>query len=323
MNDTATSQPTLSIVIPVYREGHHLRMVISTIREIVESVGEPYELIVVDDGSPDDTWFVIEEESRKLPVLRALRLSRNFGKESALSAGLELARGEAVIVMDGDLQHPPELIPEMVGTWRESGVDVVEAVKESRGPEPFVNKLGAAIFYALLSRLSGYDLRGASDYKLMNRRVIDAWLNMKERNLFFRGMTVWLGFEHAQIPFSVQKRAGGATRWSIFRLIRLAITAVSGFSSLMLQIITVFGGLFFLLAVYIGADAIYSKAMGEAISGFTTIVLLQVIIGSLLMISLGIIGIYIGKIYDEVKARPRYIVAQAIDPATTSEGNAT
>jgi glycosyltransferase involved in cell wall biosynthesis len=313
MNDSASNQPFLSVVIPVYREGHHLKAVLSTIRTTMESLNEPFEMIVVDDGSPDDTWSVIEEESRSIPMLRALRLSRNFGKELALSAGLEIARGRAVIIMDGDLQHPPELIPEMVRQWRESGFDVVEAVKETRGPEPLVNKIGARIFYALLSRLSGYNLRGASDYKLMDRRVVNAWLKMKERNLFFRGMIVWLGFEHVQIPFSVQKRTSGASKWSIFRLIRLSITAVSGFSSLMLQVITIFGGLFFLLALYIGGDALYHYITGEAVTGFTTVILMQVIIGSLLMISLGIIGIYLGKVYDEVKARPRYIIAQEID----------
>jgi len=313
MNEFASSQPLLSVVVPVYREGYHLKTVLSAIRGAVEPLKEPYELIVVDDGSPDDTWSVIEEESRNIPMLRALRLSRNFGKESALSAGLEIARGNAVIIMDGDLQHPPELIPEMVRRWRESGVDVVEAMKESRGPEPLLNKLGARLFYLLLSKLSGYDLKGASDYKLMDRRVVDAWRHMKERNLFFRGMVVWLGFNRQQVSFSVPGREGGTSRWSIFRLVRLAITAVSGFSSLMLQLITIFGGLFLLLALYVGADALYSKAMGKAVSGFATVIILQLIIGSLLMISLGIIGIYLGRIYDEVKARPRYIVTQAID----------
>jgi len=321
MNESTPNRSFLSVVIPVYREGYHLKKVLSTIRNTVESLKEPYELIVVDDGSPDDTWSVIEEESRDLPMLRAIRLSRNFGKECALSAGLEMAEGDAVIIMDGDLQHPPELIPEMVRQWRESGADIVEAVKESRGRESLVNKMGAKIFYILLSKLSGYNLKGASDYKLMDRQAVDAWLNMKERNLFFRGMVVWLGFEHVQLPFAVQERKGGGSRWSIFHLIRLAITAVSGFSSLMLQVITIFGGLFFLLAIYIGGDALYSKATGVAVTGFTTVILMQVIIGSLLMISLGIIGIYLARIYDEVKARPRYIVAKKIDRTAATEKN--
>jgi len=307
-----TRQPYLSIVMPVYREGPHLRDVLKTVRDVLESMDESYELIVVDDGSPDDTWAILGEEAREYPMLRAMRLSRNFGKESALSAGLEASRGDGVIVMDGDLQHPPELIPEMVGLWRESGADVVEAVKEGRGPEPFVNKMGARAFYAILSRMSGYDLEGASDFKLMNRRVVNAWLRMGERNLFFRGMIAWLGFRRAQLTFSVPERSGGRTKWSNLRLVNLAITAVTSFSTLMLQFITFFGGLFLVFAIVLGAQTLLFKITGRAVNGFTTVILLQLIIGSLLMISLGIIGMYLGRIYDEVKARPRYVISAAI-----------
>jgi glycosyltransferase involved in cell wall biosynthesis len=318
MSGSIHDHPVLSVIIPVYGEGYHLKEVLSAVKRNVEGLDEAYEMILVDDGSEDDTWQIIEEESKNLPMLRALRLSRNFGKEAAISAGLEIARGRAVILIDGDLQHPPELIPEMVRCWRDSGVDVVEAVKESRGPESLVNKIGSRIFYLLLSRLSGYDLRGASDYKLMDRRVVNAWLAMKERNLFFRGMVAWLGFKRVQLPFSVQERRGGESRWSLFLLIKLAINAVSGFSSIMLQVITLFGGFFLLFALYLGSKALYMKITGQAVTGFTTVILLQLIIGSLLMISLGIIGIYLAKIYDEVKARPRYIVAEAINGSTAS-----
>lgn len=316
MSNSSIAEPMLSIVIPLYCESSNLKNVLSQIYSIIESLEETYELILIDDGSTDSTWAVIEEAASKYPMLRALRLSRNFGKESALCAGIEMTRGNAVITLDGDLQHPPELIPEMVRKWRESGTDVVEAVKESRGRESLTNKIGATIFYLIMDKLTGYKLSNASDYKLMDRKVIDAWLKMGDRNLFVRGMSAWLGFKREQIPFKVPERAGGSSGWSVFRLIKLATTAVTSFSSLPLHIVTLSGGLFFLFALILSAQTFFRKIAGDAVSGFTTVILLQLIIGSLLMMSLGIIGEYIAKIFKEVKGRPRYVVAETIDNAT-------
>lgn len=313
MNESSNTKPLLSVVIPLYREGDHLKKLISEIQMTLKPLNVPYELILVDDGSPDNTWSIIEEESKKYPMIGGLRLSRNFGKESAISAGLEKASGSAVILMDGDLQHPPQLIPEMLRLWRESKIDVVEAVKSNRGDESFINQTGAKMFYALLKKLSGYDLTNLTDYKLMDSRVVKAWLQMGERNLFFRGMSAWLGFKHEQIPFEVPERASGYSAMSLPRLTRLAITAVTSFSSLPLHIVTVLGGLFLLFALIMGIQTIYMKLAGLAVSGFTTVILLQLIIGSLLMITLGIIGEYIARIYEEVKRRPRYIVSKTID----------
>ncbi len=304
---------TISVVIPVYKEGNHLSTVIKEIYKQLEKTKESYEIILVDDGSPDNTWNIILELSTYYYRLRALRLSRNFGKESAVSAGLETATGEGIVVMDGDLQHPPSLLPEMVRLWRESHADVVEAVKDNRGEEPFKNKIGSKIFYTILNKLSGYDLQGASDYKLMDRRVVDAYLEMGERNLFFRGMIAWLGFKRVQLPFVVPDRVGGESGWSTLRLIRLAMTAVTAFSSLSLHFITFFGVIFSLFSLILGGYALLLKFTGKAVSGFTTVIILLLIIGSLLMISLGIIGEYIARIYKEVKRRPRYVVAQTID----------
>lgn len=303
----------VSIVIPVYREGDHLRSVITSIHRELENINESYEIVLVDDGSPDNTWALLKEAFNHYPMLRAVRLSRNFGKEYALCAGLEIAKGEAVIVMDGDLQHPPHLIPKMVGIWRESNADVVEAVKISRGKESIIGKLGARLFYTTLNKLSGYNLRGASDYKLLDRKVVDAWLKMGERSVFFRGMTAWLGFRRVQIPFEVPKRVGGQSRWSIFQLIKLAITGVTAFSSLPLHFVTFSGGIFFIFAVVLGIQTLFMKLTGKAVDGFTTVIILLLVIGSLLMISLGIIGLYIARIYEEVKTRPRYIILETLD----------
>ena len=309
-----SSYPTnVSIVIPVYREENNLSILLTAIHRELQNINESYEIILVDDGSPDNSWATIKEAFKKYPTLRAVRLSRNFGKEYALGAGLEIAKGEAVIVMDGDLQHPPHLIPEMVRIWRESNADVVEAVKIYRGKESILGKLGAKLFYTILHKLSGYNLRGASDYKLLARQVVNAWLGMEERGLFFRGMTAWLGFRHVQIPFQVPKRIGGQSRWSISQLVKLAITGVTAFSSLPLHFVTFSGGIFFIFAVVLGAQTLYMKLTGKAVSGFTTVIILLLIIGSLLMISLGIIGLYIARIYEEVKRRPRYIVLETLE----------
>ena len=313
MAGSMVDDPIYSIVIPVYCEGFYLNTVLTIVQKALESLNESYELVVVDDGSPDNTWDVIQEVSEKLPMLRAVRLSRNFGKESALCAGLERARGRAIIVMDGDLQHPPELIPEMVRIWRESGADIVEAVKNNRGRESLTSKIGAKLFYTILNKLSGYDLNGATDYKLMDRRVVDKWLQMKERTLFFRGMTAWLGFKRMQISFGVRERVSGQSGWSIVHLIGLAINGITAFSSLPLRLITFSGMIFFLFALILGSQALYFKITGSAFTGFTTVILLLLIIGSVLMMGLGIIGEYIARIYEEVKGRPRYIVAETID----------
>lgn len=302
--------PHYSIVLPAYGEADALGGVLTRIREVMDSLKESYEIVVVDDGSADGTWTILQHEAEKHPNLQALRLSRNFGKEAALCAGLEVASGEACIVMDADLQHPPAVIPEMIRVYRESGANVVEGVKTVGGSKPTP---GTPFFYALLRRLSGFDLKGASDFKLIDRSVRDAWLRMGERNLFFRGMIAWLGFRRVQVPFSVPERVSGQSRWSYLGLVRLALTALTAFSSLPLRLVAVSGSAFFVLAVYLGIDTLVTKLRGQAATGFTTVILLQLIIASLLMFSLAIIGEYIARIYDEVKRRPRYVVSGRID----------
>lgn len=307
---------SISVVIPVYREGEHLDRVLTEIRQVGEGLGEPHEILVVDDGSADDTWPILHEQSKskgRNQSLRAIRLSRNFGKEAAVCAGLEAARGEAVIVMDGDLQHPPSLIPEMVRLWRETGASVVEGVKKHRGNEGIARRIGRRWFYGALRRLSGFDLRNATDFKLIDTRVRDAWLRMGERNLFFRGMIAWLGFRREQIEFVAPDRMSGESRWSFLDIIRLALTGLTAFSSLPLRLVSLAGVGLFALAVILGAQTLAFKISGRAVAGFTTVILLQLIIGSILMFSLGTIGEYIARIYDEVKGRPRYIVAETTD----------
>ncbi|MFZ5986083.1 MAG: glycosyltransferase family 2 protein [Bacillota bacterium] len=302
----------ISVVIPVYNEGKQIYKNIHTVNKILSDNNINHEFILVDDGSRDNTWEEMRNLSSILSNLCALKLSRNFGKEAALCAGLEAAQGDACIVMDSDLQHPPEIIPEMVRLWRDEGFDVVEGVKSSRGKESLKNKIGALLFYNVLKKMSGFDLNGASDFKLLDSRVVSAWGNMKERNTFFRAMSAWVGFKRTSVSFEVAERTEGTSKWSIIRLFKLAITAITSFSSLPLQLVTLMGMLFLAGSFILGVQTLYMKFRGIAVSGFTTVILLQLIIGSTLMISLGIIGTYIARIFDEVKFRPRYIVSEKV-----------
>ena len=309
---TEMNRPLLSIVIPVFREGAQLSNFMAAVRSSLSQCNLLYELVLVDDGSPDDTWSVITAEAESYQAIRALRLSRNFGKESALCAGMEHARGDAVIVMDADGQHPPSLIPEMVRMWQSSASDIVEAVKRRRGRESLSSKLGALLFYFILNKLSGFHFKGASDFKLMNRKAVNAWLEMHERNVFFRGMTVWMGFNTVQIPFEVVPRSAGQSTWSVLNRVKLALVGITAFSSFPLHLVTFAGVIFLGLSVLLGLETLYLKLTGQAVSGFATVILLELIIGSFLMISLGIIGEYLARIYEEVKGRPRYLLKESI-----------
>ncbi len=307
-----SKQQLVSIVLPVFCEAENISALLADIREKIGGLGIDYEVVLVDDGSTDSTWAEIEKLQKEYSMLRAARLSRNFGKDLALCAGLEMARGDAVVVMDGDGQHPPSLLPEMIRLWKETDVEIVEGVKTHRGKETVFNKISAGLFYLIWNKLSGFELRGASDYKLLDRRAVDAYLRMNERHVFFRGMTAWLGFRTAQIPFEVAERTGGSSGWSLFKRMKLAVDGISGFSSLPLQLVTLAGVAFLLFSVIFGVYTLVLQLSGHSVSGFATVILLLLIVGSLLMISLGIIGIYLARIYEEIKHRPRFVVAERI-----------
>jgi glycosyltransferase involved in cell wall biosynthesis len=305
-----TGEIEISVVIPVCNEARHIRRTLGVIAGFVLQATCSFEMIVVDDGSTDETWQELAAARLEIPQLEGLRLSRNFGKEGALCAGLENARGQAVIIMDADLQHPPELIPEMVDRWRRQGAKIVECVKKTRMGEPLGYRMGTRIFYGLLRRLTRYDLRGASDFKLLDRQVVEAWAGMPEHITFFRGMTAWLGFPRAQIEFEVAPRVQGKTGWNFASLVRLALQAVVAFTAWPLRLVTIIGMLFLAGAVLLGIQTIYMKLTGSAVTGFTTVILLLLGMNSMIMLGIGILGEYIAAIYDEVKGRPRYILSQ-------------
>lgn len=302
----------ITVVIPVYNEESQICENISVIRKHLAETGIEFMILLVDDGSTDGTWFRLKMLSEEIPDIKALRLSRNFGKESALLAGLEAAEGDACIIMDADLQHPPSLIHDMIRLWRVEGYDVVEGVKALRGNESVINKVGANLFYNILSKLSGFNIKQASDFKLLDRKVVSALLSMNERSTFFRGMSAWVGYNRKSIPFNVGVRTNGVSKWSLIKLCNLAVKAITSYSSFPLHIVTIMGVGFLAGALVLGIQTLYMKLSGMAFDGFTTVILLLLIIGSALMISLGIIGTYIARIYEEVKFRPRYIVADEI-----------
>ena len=301
----------LSIVIPAYNEEKMIWKTTEVVSGIMEREKIPFELVFVNDGSRDQTWEMIEKAAEKNTHVTGIRFSRNFGKESAIFAGLANAEGNCIAVMDCDLQHPPETLVEMYRLW-EQGYEVVEGVKRSRGKESVLHRASAGMFYKIMSKAVQIDMSRASDFKLMDRKAVEALLSMPERNAFFRALSSWVGYRTTSVEFDVQERTEGESKWSTWSLIKYAVRNIVGFSSAPLQMITVAGVLTLFFAIVLGIQSLVKYFCGHALEGFTTVILLLLIIGSLIMLSLGIIGIYIAKIYEEVKGRPRYLIARKI-----------
>lgn len=305
-SDTKGGKAMISVVIPVYNEE---KGIVHNINEIIKYLPDDYEVVLVDDGSKDSSWQEITKLFNENPRVVGVRFSRNFGKEAAVMAGVSTAKGDAVIVMDSDLQHPPEYIPEMIEKWQE-GYKIVETVKKNRGKESFLYKISAGIFYGTLKKMSGLDMANSSDYKLLDRTVVDKIKEFKEGQLFFRGLVDWVGYERYVLRIDVREREIGKSKFKFKSLFKLALNAITSFSSSLLYITAFLGGLFFISALILAIQTIYNKVVGISASGFTTVILLQLIIGSLIMFCLAIIGIYVGKIYEEVKRRPQYIISE-------------
>ena len=301
----------LSVVLPAYNEEKMIQKAADTLDRILGDAEIPYELVFVNDGSKDGTWAAIEAAAKKNPHVTGVCFSRNFGKESAMFAGLASASGECCAVMDCDLQHPPETLIEMYHLWEE-GYEVIEGVKQSRGKESALHRASAGLFYKIISRAVKIDMTRASDFKLLDRKAVDALLAMPERNLFFRALSSWIGYRTTQVEFDVRERTEGESKWSTMSLIKYAVKNIVSFSTVPMQCVTVAGVFVFLLAVILGIESLVRYFTGRAVEGFTTVILLILIIGSIIMISLGIIGYYIAKIYEEVKGRPRYLISKKI-----------
>lgn len=308
MSNPIISAPLVSVVVPAYNEGEGLDLAIATIGRVLESCGPAWEIVVVDDGSRDGTFERVCRLAAGDGRIKGVSFSRNFGKEAAMLAGLSHAQGAAVVLIDADLQHPPELIVEMLACWR-SGAKIVHAVKRDRKTDGAVKRLAAWSVNQLISRMGGINIHNSSDFKLLDREIVDILVHqLPERERFFRGLSSWIGFDEAYLEFDVSERVESQSKWSFWSLVELAITALTSFTSLPLRIVTFLGFLTLLLGVLVASEALWSWYQGQAVSGFATIIITLLLIGSFIMISLGIIGEYVAKIYEEVKARPPYLL---------------
>lgn len=308
----------LSVVLPAYNEEKMIKKAATTIGGILQNEEIEYEIVFVDDGSKDGTWQEIVNAEKEDEHVNGVHFSRNFGKESAMMAGLENAGGSCVVVMDCDLQHPPETIVEMYRLWQQ-GYEVVEGVKRTRGKESVFHKMSAGLFYKMISKAVKIDMSHASDFKLLDRRAVEALLEMPERNAFFRALSSWIGFRTTSVEFDVQEREVGESKWSTKSLICYAISNIVSFSSAPMTMVGITGILGFLFAVILGIQTLVKYFSGNAVEGFTTVILLILIMGSFILMGLGIIGYYIAKIYEEVKCRPRYIISRKIGKNMTWE----
>ena len=302
----------MSIVIPAYNEEESIEHVVTALRKVLQAENIRYEIIFIDDGSADNTFLRIKEQCESDENIRGYRFSRNFGKESAIWAGLKYATGDCCLVMDSDLQHPPETIPEMYRLWEE-GYEVVEGIKANRGKESLISRMFTAAFYKLITGLSGFDMRNSSDFKLLDKRVVDELVQLEERNSFFRGLSHWVGFRSVKVEYEVMKRKYGKTKWNFISLTKYAIKNITGFSTAPLHLVTAIGFTLVIASIAFLIFTLIRHFYGHSLEGFATVIVLLLFIGGGLMISLGIIGVYIAKIYDEVKSRPRYIVSESTE----------
>lgn len=300
--------PRLSCVVPCRNEAANLDLLLPQLRAQLSGLVPAWEIILVDDGSTDATALRLAAWTT-LPGVRALQLSRNFGKEAALTAGLQAARGDVVVMMDADLQHPPALIATFVAQWRD-GADVVYAVREDRHDESALKRWGAAWFYGLLNAADRFEVpAGAGDFRLLDRRVVDALLDLPERNRFMKGLYAWVGFDARPVPYQPAPRAHGRSHFSPLRLMRLSLDGLTAFTTWPLRAIS---GIGFALALLSLGYGLYLTLVyllyGHPLGGWTTIVVSLMLFAGIQMISLGIVGEYVGRIFEEVKARPLYIV---------------
>lgn len=301
----------LSVVLPAYNEEQMLAKTCRTLKKILDLAEINYELVIVDDGSTDQTWKIIEETAEKDRNVTGVHFSRNFGKEAAIVAGLTQASGNAVAVMDCDLQHPPEVLVKMYRLW-EQGYEVVEGIKKSRGTETVFHRKSAGFFYRIMSRATGFNMENASDFKLLDRKAVESVLSMPERSMFFRATSSWVGFKSTSVLFEVQEREAGESKWSTGSLIRYAFRNIVAFTTLPLQFVTIGAGGCFICSLLLLIYSLVRYFTGHAVEGYTTLLIVMLFIGSAVMMSLGIIGYYIARIYEEVKRRPRYIVSRII-----------
>jgi glycosyltransferase involved in cell wall biosynthesis len=304
--------PGLSCIIPCKNEAKNLELLLPRLGELLPTLGLNWEVLVIDDGSTDGTAAVAAAWARQ-PGFRLLQLSRNFGKEAAITAGLESVHGGVVAILDADLQHPPELIPDMLARWRE-GADVVYAVREDRSDESLLKRAGTGLFYRLMNMGDRFEVPpGAGDFRLMDRSAVDALLALPERRRFMKGLYAWVGFKAVALPYVPEARAHGRTHFSLKRLLSLSLDGLTSFTTWPLRIVSVVGAMMALLSFTYGTYIIVEYLLyGNKVSGWTTIVVTMMFFFGMQMLFIGIIGEYVGRIFEEVKQRPVYVVRRAL-----------
>jgi glycosyltransferase involved in cell wall biosynthesis len=308
----ADARPSLSVVLPCRNEAQNLAELLPQLVATLDGCTPRWEIVLVDDGSTDATPALLLAWARQ-PGVRVLQLSRNFGKEAALTAGLQAAAGEVVVMMDADGQHQPALIPQFLASWRD-GADVVYAVRRDRDDESAFKRWGTGWFYRMLNAADRFEVpAGAGDFRLMDRQVVDALLSLPERNRFMKGLYAWVGFQVQALPYQPAARLHGRSHFSALRLIRLSMDGLSAFTTWPLRAVSAVGFVLALLAfLYGGYLSVVYLLYGHSVSGWTTIVVSLMLLAGIQLVSLGIVGEYVGRIFEEVKARPLYIVRQSL-----------
>lgn len=308
MFKTKKHSQLISCIVPVYNEQAVISDFIIALNSTLAALHYSYELVFVDDGSQDDTGAIIHRFKKQIP-LRYVRLSRNFGKERALSAGLDFTRGDAVILLDSDFQHPLELLPEFIKKWEE-GYDMVYAVRQNRKDESWLKRTCARAFYQFTSKINRINIpANAGDFRLLDRKIVKALQKLPERNRFMKGLYSWVGFKQTAIPFEVQPRKSGTSQWSFYSLLDLAITGITSFTAFPLRMIALGGIVVATLAILYGVWIMLSTLIfGIQTPGWATIVTAISLFGGLQLLAIGVVGEYIGRVFDEVKQRPHYIV---------------
>ncbi|HEX3224587.1 MAG TPA: glycosyltransferase family 2 protein [Gaiellaceae bacterium] len=309
----------ISVVAPVFNEHSTLPELHRRLTDVLGTLG-PYEIVLVDDGSSDGSWDALLELAARDPHLRLLRLSRNFGHQAALSAGLDAAGGEAIVLMDADLQDPPELIPQLVGKWRE-GFDVVYAIRGEREGEPRLRLASISLFYRLLYRITSTDIpQNVGDFRLLSRRAADAITAMPERARFLRGMTSWIGFRQTGVQYTREARFAGESKYPPRKLLRLALDGITSFSTAPIKLVTALGFALVVFCVGVLAWTLYVRFFtSHHPQGWTSVIAVVLLLGGVQLLSLGVIGQYVARIFDETKQRPLYLVDEVVENVRETE----
>lgn len=318
------ARPTLTLVIPCFNEQEVVPELDRRLRALFDTLGETWEVVFIDDGSKDKTLPMLEELAKQEPRYKALSFSRNFGHQLAITAGVDHARGEAVVVMDADLQDPPEVVRDMIAKWRE-GYDVVYGVRTKREGESLFKRATAAMFYRTMRAMVGMDIPlDTGDFRLMSRRVVLALRGLKEVHRFVRGMVVWVGFKQTAVYYSRAGRFAGETKYPLRKMLKFAIDGITSFSIIPLRIASFLGLLAGFGAALLSAWAVYVKFFVKGVvQGWTSTMILVALVSSAQLMMIGVLGEYVGRIYEQVKQRPLYLLKKTVNPEDEDDASAS